>query len=150
LYVYPVDELVRQGQWWWLLIPLGTGVFALIGSWLGAKLGKTTEHAQWLRNRKVDSYTAYVNACKHIVRGKQQGVTEQDVSKFEASFTQLSLIDAELVATKKVQARLDEFNDAFFLYVTTPDGDTEKLTKDYKESLRRLNEAFRKDLKIKD
>lgn len=59
-----MDELIKQGQWWWLVLP---AVLALFGSWLGALFGKTSEHAQWLRNQKLESYTTYVNACKHIV-----------------------------------------------------------------------------------
>jgi hypothetical protein len=140
-----MDELVEQGQWWWLVLP---AVLALFGSWLGAALGKTNEHAQWLRNRKVESYTTYVNSCKHIVRVRRS--LNPDPGKFEENFAKLSLIDAELVATKNVQAHLDEFNDAFFDYVTAEDGDTDRLEKRYRESLRRLNDAFRKDLKIAD
>lgn len=49
-----MDELIKQGQWWWLILP---AVLALLGSWLGTRWGKTTEHSQWLRNQKIEVYT---------------------------------------------------------------------------------------------
>lgn len=139
-----MDELVKQGQWWWLILP---AVLALFGSWLGAKLGKTNEHEQWLRNQKVEKYTAYVNACKHIVRVTNG--TAPDPERFNESWTTLGLIDAELVASKKVQARLDGFDRAFFNYATSK-GDPEVLEEKYTQALEDLNKAFRKDLRIRD
>lgn len=55
-----MDELVKQGQWWWLLIPLGTGVFALFGSWLGASLARWSEQKQWTRNKKQEAYADFI------------------------------------------------------------------------------------------
>lgn len=53
-----MDGLIKEGQWWWaFLVPLATGLLALLGSWLGTKWGKTTEHQQWLRNQKIEVYT---------------------------------------------------------------------------------------------
>ncbi|MBT2522758.1 hypothetical protein [Arthrobacter sp. ISL-28] len=62
-----MDDLIRQGQWWWLLVPLGTGLFALIGSWVGSTLGKATEHWQWLRNEKQKEYVAAVGSLSAAV-----------------------------------------------------------------------------------
>lgn len=56
-----MDDLIRQGQWWWLLLPVVTALFALFGSWLGSKLGKDSEHAQWLRNRKQELYYNFLD-----------------------------------------------------------------------------------------
>lgn len=53
-----MDKLVSEGQWWWLfVVPVAAGFFALLGSWIGSRLGKVTEHQQWLRNHKIESYT---------------------------------------------------------------------------------------------
>ncbi|UKA61377.1 hypothetical protein [Arthrobacter sp. FW306-04-A] len=60
-----MDELINQGQWWWLLVvPVATGVLALFGSWWGSRLGKTTEHTQWLRNEKIETYSQYVETIR--------------------------------------------------------------------------------------
>lgn len=60
-----MDELIKQGQWWWLLIvPVATGGLALFGSWWGSRLGKSTEHEQWLRNEKVETYSQYLETIR--------------------------------------------------------------------------------------
>lgn len=52
-----MDELIAQGQWWWLLpVPVLTFLFAVAGSWIGSALGKRTEHQQWLRNERRSEY----------------------------------------------------------------------------------------------
>ncbi len=62
-----MDELLKSGQWWWLLVvPILTGAFALGGSWLGAKLGKTTEHQQWIRNEKTEVYSQLMSMVTQI------------------------------------------------------------------------------------
>jgi hypothetical protein len=61
VYFGGMDEFIKQGQWWWLLIvPIATFVFALGGSWWGTNLGKITEHEQWLRNQKQAAYQKFV------------------------------------------------------------------------------------------
>lgn len=58
-----MDEFIKQGHWWWLLVvPVATGVFALGGSWLGAWLGRATEHKQWIRDNKQKAYTRFLSA----------------------------------------------------------------------------------------
>jgi hypothetical protein len=146
-----MDELIKQGQWWWVLLPIVTAVFAVAGSWLGAKLGKDNEHEQWLRDRRLEKYTTYANACKHII-SVRNGMQEVDESKFFESFATLSLIDVELVASKKVQSELDSFNKAFFEYTTSKElsGKAGNLQKNFQKAVKTLNAAFRRDLKIKD
>lgn len=54
-----MDQLISQGQWWWLFpVPVLTFIFAVAGSWIGSLLGKRTEHQQWLRNERRAEYTA--------------------------------------------------------------------------------------------
>lgn len=58
-----MDELIRQGQWWWpFLVPVATGVLALAGSWAGSKWGKTAEHKQWRRNQRQEAYLGLFGA----------------------------------------------------------------------------------------
>ncbi|WP_130449790.1 hypothetical protein [Zhihengliuella halotolerans] len=44
----------------WVIVPLLAGFLALLGSWKGAKWGKTTEHEQWLRNERLRVYTRFL------------------------------------------------------------------------------------------
>lgn len=43
-----------------LLVPVLTGIFALVGAYLGGLLNRTNEHKQWLRNEKVVAYREYL------------------------------------------------------------------------------------------
>jgi hypothetical protein len=47
-----------------LTVPILTGLLALLGSWLGAVLGRKTEHAQWKRDQKVKAYADFLEAAK--------------------------------------------------------------------------------------
>jgi hypothetical protein len=49
-------------QWLLISVPIVAGVFALIGSWLGSRLGRSTEHQQWLRNQKQAAYSELLGA----------------------------------------------------------------------------------------
>lgn len=63
-----MDQLIAQGQWWWLFpIPLLTFLFAISGSWIGSLLGKRTEHWQWLRNEKRKEYIAAVDSLDSLI-----------------------------------------------------------------------------------
>lgn len=96
VYVNGMDELVKQGQWWWLLIPLGTGVFALIGSWLGSFLGRTTEHKQWLRNQKQEAYSEFMVTAEgqfnKLLMAALDQSTELDLDSLDMTRGRLKLI----------------------------------------------------------
>lgn len=63
-----MDQLISQGQWWWVFsIPLLTFIFALAGSWWGSRLGRTTEHWQWLRNEKRERYVTTLNDLNQMM-----------------------------------------------------------------------------------
>jgi hypothetical protein len=63
-----MDELIKQGQWWWLVaVPVLTGALALLGSWWGSRLGKKTEHAQWLRNAKETAYVEFLDRAQTLL-----------------------------------------------------------------------------------
>lgn len=60
--------MIKQGQWWWLLaVPVLTGAFALFGSWWGSRLGKNTEHSQWLRNAKDKAYVEFLDRAQSLL-----------------------------------------------------------------------------------
>ena len=102
-----MDELIKQGQWWWLLVPLGTGVFALVGSWLGAKLGQKTEHKQWLRNEKQKEYVAAIAATTSILEAVRLMVLDQSATLELEPSTYIPPID--VLAPHKVKVTLREF-----------------------------------------
>ncbi|MDP9885501.1 hypothetical protein J2W21_003024 [Sinomonas atrocyanea] len=48
-------------------VPVLTGLFALLGGWLGSKIGKATEHQQWLRNQKHEAYVSFLNEARDFL-----------------------------------------------------------------------------------
>lgn len=64
-----MSEFFSSGEW---IVVVLTGLFALGGSWYGSRLGRITEHQQWLRNEKKKYY---IDAISHI--GKQARVFEE-------------------------------------------------------------------------
>lgn len=77
---------------WLSLIPLGTGVFALVGalggSWLGATLSRLAEGKQWKRNRKQEAYAEFLSQMKFSAH-------EVMVLLSEDKFPDLLLADSE-------------------------------------------------------
>lgn len=45
-----------------LLVPTVAGVFALVGSWLGSRLGRKSEYEKWLREQKQQAYSEFLGA----------------------------------------------------------------------------------------
>lgn len=43
-----------------------TGAFALGGTWLGSRLGRTNEHKQWLRNQRQTAYSEMMGAFETL------------------------------------------------------------------------------------
>lgn len=88
-----MDELIKQGQWWWpFLVPIATGLLALLGSWVGTKLGKATEHAQWLRNERVRVYVDFLAEVKEEIWKLQTSPSPQSVP-FSFPVDRLARID---------------------------------------------------------
>jgi hypothetical protein len=57
-----MDELFKL-----FAVPILTGAFALGGSWWGSRLGKKTEHAQWLRNAREKAYVQFIDQAKTLL-----------------------------------------------------------------------------------
>lgn len=154
-----MDELIRQGQWWWLLIPLGTGILALTGSWVGAKLGQRTEHQQWLRNQKMETYASYLNATTAL-HDALQGRAHKNKAALKECFGVLTSGSAEFVAPAKVEALIQEFSAHYLLYmyelaVQRTDAEQNSsippapTAKSLEEATAKLRKAMRADLGIK-
>ncbi|MDR6637517.1 hypothetical protein [Paenarthrobacter nitroguajacolicus] len=103
-----MDELLRQGQWWWLLVPIAAAVVGTVaGVWIGARLSKTTEHEQWLRNQKIDSYTNFLRQIHAWIRALDKehdapmAADEESVPLKDITDTTNARLD--LVASRKVR-----------------------------------------------
>lgn len=153
-----MDELIKQGQWWWpFLVPAATGLLALLGSWVGTKLGKATEHAQWLRNEKMTAYRTYMNAA-HAFENVAKGHRPFNSSEMNEQQKILYSVDPDLVSSPLVDKAMSRYNSVFgstlIVVVERRASGTEE-TEDERRQLheleaetKRLMNAFRKDLGI--
>lgn len=57
-----MDELFKL-----FAVPVLTGLFALGGSWWGSRLGKKTEHSQWLRNAREKAYVQFLDQAQTLL-----------------------------------------------------------------------------------
>lgn len=112
-----MEDLVRQGQWWWLIaIPVVTGVFALAGSWFGGRLGKNNEHTQWRRNERVKAYTDFLTA----IDGETQKISHlRDSRKVALEFPGAELARIEIMASQSVRVLARKFHDHVNVYRDT-------------------------------
>lgn len=106
MYVDGMDEFLKQGHWWWLLIvPASTFVLALLGSLWGTNLGKITEHKQWLRNQKQAAYQKFVaiaqanshNVYAYLSEDQFSDRLEHENQRMEA-YWELNVVASEEVA----------------------------------------------------
>ncbi|MFJ6536746.1 hypothetical protein ACIQH5_10975 [Paenarthrobacter sp. NPDC091711] len=100
-----MDELIKQGQWWWILVPVLT---ALAGAWVGARLTRTTEHKQWLRNQKVEAYTNILRQVNAAIGDLDAAVTKRKTSRGDSlkDITDTSNARLELIAASQVKTNL--------------------------------------------
>lgn len=104
LYVWGMEELIKQGQSWWpVAVPVLTGAFALLGSWLGSRLGKITEHEQWLRNSKQAAYAEYLSAIVEASSTLNPDVEAREAQRrATTALSQVRLIGANGVTSAAV------------------------------------------------
>ena len=57
-----MDELIKVFG-----VPVLAGALALFGSWWGSRLGKKTEHKQWLRNARETAYVEFIDQAKTML-----------------------------------------------------------------------------------
>lgn len=97
-----MEELVRQGQWWWLVaVPVVSGGFALLGGWWGSKLGKNTEHTQWQRNERLKAYTDFLTSVTEEL--EKVGSVDLDVDEVELKFPEEEMARIEIVGSQDVR-----------------------------------------------
>lgn len=102
-----MEELVRQGQWWWLIaVPVVAGVFALLGGWWGSRLGKDTEHSQWQRNERMKAYADFLSAIDEA--REKIGPLEHPPSLMEP-FPNNELARIEIVGSQAVRVLASQF-----------------------------------------
>jgi hypothetical protein len=99
-----MEELIKQGQSWWpVAVPILTGAFALFGSWLGSRLGKVTEHVQWLRNSKQAAYAEFLSAIVEASSTLDPAPEAREAQRRSAiALSQVRLIGAQGVTSAAV------------------------------------------------
>lgn len=99
-----MEELIKQSQSWWpAAVPVLTGAFALLGSWLGSRLGKITEHGQWLRNSKQAAYAEYLSAIVEASSTLEPDIDAREAQRRAAiALSQIRLIGARRVTSAAV------------------------------------------------
>lgn len=60
---------MSEPSWWWLLVLLVPQVVALLIVWLNHRGQAQREHAQWLRDRRLE---AYIEAASYLSRSVYQ------------------------------------------------------------------------------
>lgn len=152
-----MKALIEQGQWLGpFVVPAITGAFALFGSWFGMKLGKATEHNQWLRNERLEAYAAFLEANEAVQRTMSDTPygrkTPEDVYR---AIDSISLQRLELLGSPATKAAANQFGGAMLdlgdVYDPIPP-DLSRLpaAKDtYYTTLEELIECMAKDLKLK-
>lgn len=73
------------------LIPVTTGLLAVVGSWLGVGLSKFVEHDQWLRNEK---YAVYKDVYRDLENASR--------AIFDAYLDRVAPMGTELVAPESL------------------------------------------------
>ncbi|MFS0717123.1 hypothetical protein ABC337_13840 [Arthrobacter sp. 1P04PC] len=152
-----MDELIKQGQWWWLLLPVATGAFALGGSWLGAHLGRRTEHSQWLRNEKRKAYHEFLKSGHSLAQFLSEAPERWQMLKEDMDVHAKILLseDIDFFAPKRLDKHLMAFSTAvvgaFAYEESATDGLTrEQARKNFDKAHQTLRKAMRKDLGITD
>lgn len=154
-----MDELIKQGQWWWLIsVPVLTGMFALLGSWWGSRLGKTTEHAQWLRNEKKKDYVEAIKATDNATYALRCLVQGKAHLAPELSSDSDFISSVNVMGPRTVTRTLRQFVDATFkcqAILGEPESETRMARAQAAQSsvndhYQALLKAMRSDLGVKD
>ncbi|MBP2215962.1 hypothetical protein [Arthrobacter sp. CAN_C5] len=66
---------MNPDQWLLVLVPIVTGIFAVLGSWFGSRFGRTTEHKQWVRSEKRNAYGDFLGAVLQAQRESEPGIS---------------------------------------------------------------------------
>lgn len=90
-------------QWLLITVPILAGVFAMVGSWFGSRLGRKNEHQQWLRNQKQAAYSEVLGAFDvlYLETGRSQVDADIHANLFSlvAKQSRLSVIAPSRVRT---------------------------------------------------
>lgn len=84
------------------LIPVTTGLLAVVGSWLGVGLSKFVEHDQWLRNEK---YAVYKQVYEDLESAKRK--------IFDSYLNRVAPMGTELVAPNSLAFDLVSSEDVY-------------------------------------
>lgn len=150
-----MDQLISQGHWWQLFpVPLVTFIFAVAGSWWGSRLGRTTEHKQWLRNEKLNVYKELHRASEDIMRAFSRAPYEYghplDLVELLQEFHR---IPTSMFASRKVVRAYREFMTSILALTeatATVDPALDGKKAAGESAMMKLRVAIRNDLKMRD
>lgn len=97
-----------------LTVPILTGLLALFGSWVGSFLGRTTEHKQWKRNQKVETYMDFLEVARPLDSESLIGTNAREgVDSLHHHLLRIRILGSSSVidAAHKVQASMRQITD---------------------------------------
>jgi hypothetical protein len=99
-----------------LLIAVVSGIFALLGAFIGAWLTRTTDHKKWLRERRSEAYTRFLDllskahvAATDIMFDRSIEELQQNIKVTEAYIPAMDC--ARIVRLYLPPARRQEFSE---------------------------------------
>lgn len=132
------------------------GLFGLLGAWIADK----REHKQWLRNHKVDVYTAYLKQVRllaihldDVMTLRSEAMAPLREANLNVSTTAIRIAAPEKVgsASNRVSRAVRNMTDASNVGGTAEEmAAYEKARKGFWRELDALENLMREDLKIKD
>jgi hypothetical protein len=146
---------MSMDDWLKLSVPVLTGIFALFGSWVGSKLGKATEHHQWLRNQKVEVYSSLLRQvhASNLALNHYK-TTGQDLNPDLSDIKDISNARLMVVGSRDVRAQSQQMLTVMQI-AGQPENinDTEKFdhwSRRRGEAVAALQAAIRSDLRTED
>lgn len=136
-----------------VLIAFVSGLFALLGAFIGAWLTRTTDHKKWLRERRAEAYTKFLDllsqahvAATEIMYDKSIEELQQNIKVTEAYMPAMDC--ARIVRLYLPPERRQEFSDLahgyFVMHSQRSLGDS-RLTR-MGEQLKQIQQLFEETL----
>ncbi|UPO77371.1 hypothetical protein [Arthrobacter sp. Helios] len=130
-----------------------TGAFALGGTWLGSRLGRTNEHKQWLRNQRQAAYSEMMGAFETLYL--ETGKPTIDSRSLQENLFDLAVKQGRIsiIGRAEITEMSEQLVDETWVMVQAardvgPDADARYVLRDKaKGTARELVAALRNDIK---
>jgi hypothetical protein len=137
-----MDEFLK------VIVPVAA---ALVGIFLGARLGRTTEHRQWLRNQKIEAYTSILRQINVSLRALDAYHLEAKTKSADdlKDITDSTNARLELIASRKVRTALQFLDvDRVRLQEAARSGKYSAERRKFSAALSELHSAMRDDMDV--